>query len=255
MENLDLVYQETSSTHSRPAARGSRQAIQAKPDHPNGVVSPSRGFPNNMQQVAPAKNRPICHEVQQQVASGCVTGTGSPGHSSGCTRSAMGGSGRIRLRTTSHIGQSGVEVAGLPMRENHSDYSGVAQHGLFWGSNGHVQPNSTEPAHSAQPVDTALPSDPSQKCDNLNLHAWLVEPQQSKSRASLRQGQQKLRILKEDQPDQSMRQDLGHIYKWCLSNQVDFRAPPVKSVADFLMYPFRIRNCSLAPLMVQASHC
>ena len=24
--------------------------------------------------------------------------------------------------------------------------------------------------------------------------------------------------------------------KWCLSNQVDFRAPPVKSIADFLLY-------------------
>ena len=27
--------------------------------------------------------------------------------------------------------------------------------------------------------------------------------------------------------------------KWCLSNKVDFRAPPVKSVADFLMYLFQ----------------
>ena len=41
---------------------------------------------------------------------------------------------------------------------------------------------------------------------NLNLHAWLVEPQQSRSRASLRQWQHELRLLKEDQPDQSMRQ-------------------------------------------------
>ena len=29
--------------------------------------------------------------------------------------------------------------------------------------------------------------------------------------------------------------------KWCL-NQVDFRAPPVKSVADFLMYLFQDRK-------------
>ena len=88
-----------SLTYSRLAERGSRQAIQAKPDHPNGVVSPSRGLPNNIQQVAPAQNRPICHEVQQQVASVCVTGTRSPGHSSGCTRSAMGG---IWMHTPSH---------------------------------------------------------------------------------------------------------------------------------------------------------
>ena len=26
--------------------------------------------------------------------------------------------------------------------------------------------------------------------------------------------------------------------KWCLSNQVDFRAPPLKAIADFLLYLF-----------------
>ena len=47
---------------------------------------------------------------------------------------------------------------------------------------------------------------PHRNLTNLNLHAWLLEPQQSRNRASLRQWQQKLRLLKEDQPDQSMRQ-------------------------------------------------
>ena len=143
-----------SPTHSRPAERGSGQAIQARPDHPNRVVSPSRGLLLNMQQVAPAQNRLNCHEVQQQVASVCVTGTGFPGHSSGCAQSAMVGSGSIHLPTVSHIGQSGGGVAGLPMQENHSDCSGVAQHALVLGSSGHVQPNPTEPAQSAQPVDS-----------------------------------------------------------------------------------------------------
>ena len=30
--------------------------------------------------------------------------------------------------------------------------------------------------------------------------------------------------------------------KWCLSNQVDFRAPPLKSIADFLLYLFQDRK-------------
>ena len=47
---------------------------------------------------------------------------------------------------------------------------------------------------------------PHRNLTNLNLHAWLLEPQQSKNRASLRQWQQELRLLKEDLPDQSMRQ-------------------------------------------------
>ena len=47
---------------------------------------------------------------------------------------------------------------------------------------------------------------PHRNLTNLNLHAWLLEPQKSKNRASLRQWQQELRLLKEDQLDQSMRQ-------------------------------------------------
>ena len=41
---------------------------------------------------------------------------------------------------------------------------------------------------------------------NLNLHAWLLEPQLSRSKVSLRQWQEELRLLKENQLDQSMRQ-------------------------------------------------
>ena len=76
----------------------------------------------------------------------------------------MVGSGSIHLPTISHIGKSG-DVAGLPMQENHSDCSGVAQHALVLGSSGHVQSNPTGPAQSAQPVDTTIQSDPSQKSD------------------------------------------------------------------------------------------
>ena len=47
---------------------------------------------------------------------------------------------------------------------------------------------------------------PHRNLTNLNLHAWLLEPQQSRSRASLQQWQQELRLLKGDQPDQSMKQ-------------------------------------------------
>ena len=41
---------------------------------------------------------------------------------------------------------------------------------------------------------------------SLNLYAWLLEPQLSKTGASLKQWQYKLRLLKEAQPDQSMSQ-------------------------------------------------
>ena len=54
VEDLDLVHQETSNsqrpTHTRPAEHGSRQAIQARPDHSNRMVPPPRGLQSNMLQ-------------------------------------------------------------------------------------------------------------------------------------------------------------------------------------------------------------
>ena len=47
---------------------------------------------------------------------------------------------------------------------------------------------------------------PHRNLSNLDLHVWLLEPQQSRSRASLRQCQHVLRLLKEDQLDESMMQ-------------------------------------------------
>ena len=50
-------------------------------------------------------------------------------------------------------------------RSSSSDCSRMAHHALFLGSSGHVQPNPTAPRQSAQPVDTTIQSDPSQKSD------------------------------------------------------------------------------------------
>ena len=82
---------------------------------------------------------------------------------------------------------------------------------------------------------------PHRSLTNLNLHAWLLEPQLSRSKVSLRQWQQELKLLREDQPDPSEAK-WAIFTKWCITNQVDFRTPPVKSIADFLMYLFEERK-------------
>ena len=240
------MYQESShpqsSTHPRPAECGSRQAIQAGPDHPDGVVPPSRGFSNNMQQVAPAPDRPICHQVQQQTTSVCVAGTGSHGHCSGLPQSAMGRSGCLCLPTGSHIGQSCGEVTGHPMQENHSDCSGLAQHALVLGPGSHVQSDTSKSAISAQPTDTTIQSDSTQKS---------VTPQPSclapRATAIKELGFSEAVATRIEAPQM---QSTRSVYeakwalftKWCVTNQVDFRSPPVKSVADFLMYLFQDRK-------------
>ena len=245
MENLDLVYQTSSNskspTYPRAAKCGSRQAIQAGPDHSNRMVPPSRGFPSYMQQVAPPSDRSICHEVQQ-VTSVCVASTGLLGNSSGCTQYAMGESGRIRLPTSGHLGQSGGEVTGLTLQENHSDCSGVAQHALVLGSSDHVQSDPTEPAQPVQPVDTTVQSDPSQKSDKPKSPCMAP-----RATAIKEQGFSEAVVTRIEAPQRGSTRSIYEakwaiFTKWCITNQVDFRAPPVKSVADFLMYLFEDRK-------------
>ena len=188
-----------------------------------------------MQQVAPTSNRPLCDEVQQQASQICVTSAGPPGLGSRCTQKAVGGSGPLCLPTNSHLWQNGGEVAGLPMQENHSDCSGVAQHALVLGSSGHVQPNRTEPA---QPAHTTIQSDSTQ--ESVKPKSTCVAPRAS---AIKEQGFSEAVAAQIEAPQ---RGSTSSVYgakwaiftKWCLCNQVEFRAPPIKSVADFLMYLF-----------------
>ena len=62
-----------------------------------------------------------------------------------------------------HIGQSGGEVTGLPVQENHSDCSRVTQHALVLGSSGHVEPDPSVPAKPAQSADSPIQSDSTQE--------------------------------------------------------------------------------------------
>ena len=242
VENLDLVFPATSDskspTHPRPFKCDSRQALQAGSDHPNRMVPPSGSFPTTMQSMTPASNRPICHEVQPQVTSVCLSSTGLPGYSSGCAHPTMGRSGCIRLPTNRNIGQSGGEATGLPVQETHSDCSRMAQHALVLGPSDHVQSDPSQPAQPAQSSNTAFQSDPSQKSDESKSPC--LAPRASKIKE---QGFSEAVAARIEAPQ---RKSTRSVYeakwtiftKWCDTNQVDFRSPPVKSVTDFLMYLF-----------------
>ena len=85
------------------------------------------------------------------------------GLGSGCTQSVLGKSGPICLPTSSHLGQSGGEVTGLPLQQDHSDHPRVAQHALVLGSGGNVQ---SDPSVSAEPAKSGISTfqpDPAQE--------------------------------------------------------------------------------------------
>ena len=246
LENPDQVHRETSDsegpTHSRPLKCSGRQIVQIRTDHPNRVVPPSRGFSSPVQQVASASNRSLCYEIQQQVAPVRITSSGPHGHCSGCTQFVMGKSGRICLPTDSHIGQSGGEVAGLPIPMVDHHCSGVVQHDMVLGPSGNVQPDPIALASTAKPFDSTLQSDPSQESDKpkslcMAPRAATIKEQSFSEVVATRIEAPQRRSTR------SVYEAKWSIFtKWCISNQVDFRAPPVNSVADFLMYLFEERN-------------
>ena len=127
------------------------------------MVPSPRGLPSHLFPVAPAPAGSVCHQVQQQTSTVCLAVSRPPSMGSGCTQPFLGGSGNVCLPTSSHLGQSGGEVAGLPMQQNNSDCSGLAQHALVLGPSGHLQPDPTLPAQPAQSGNSAIQPDPTQE--------------------------------------------------------------------------------------------
>ena len=124
----------------------------------------------------------------------CVTGTGPPGHNSGSTQSAMGRSGHIRLPTTSHIGQVEEKLNDFLCKRK------IIMIARGWSN----MPWFSDLVAMSTQIPLSLPNlltqpfnqIPHRNQTSLNLHAWLLEPRQSRDRASLRQWQQELRLLK-----------------------------------------------------------
>ena len=219
MENPVLVHQETGNSqgtsHPRPAKRDSRQAIQTWPDHSNRVVPSPGSVSSYMLLVAPAPGGPVCHQIQQQTPSVCVTGSRPPGLGSGCTQPILGKSGPICLPTSSHLGQSGGEVTGLPLQQDHSDCTRVVQHALVLGSGVRVQ--------SAQPAQSGIPTiqpDPAQ--ESVKPEPTCLAP---RATAIKELGFSEAVAARIEAPQRGSTRSVYEakwtiFTKWCLSNQV-----------------------------------
>ena len=194
---------------------------------------PYKGLPVDMYSVAPASSRPVCLQVQQQDASFCVTGTRPPSMGGGCIQSALGGSGPICLSTSSHFRQTAGDVAGLSCKRIILIAPVWSNMTCFWDL---VTMSSQIPLCLPNLLNL-LTQILHRNLSNMNLYALLLEPYLSRSRASLRQWQHKLRNRVSSR---SVYETKWTIFtKWCHSNQMDFSVPHIKYIADFLLYLFQ----------------
>ena len=110
-------------------------------------------------------------------------------------------------------------------------------------------PDTSKSAFPAQPTDTTIQSGSTQK--PVTSQPPCVAP---RATAIKEQGFSEAVAARIEAPE---RQSTRSVYdakwtiftKWCVTNQVDFRSPPVKSVADSLCTSSRTGSCNPAPLM------
>ena len=118
------------------------------------VVFPSSVLPGNMQQVAPASNRPLCDKVQQQTSPVLLPVLDSKAWAVNALSLAQEDLDPYAFPPSAILGKV-VKLQDHTCRRIILIAPGVAQHALVLGSSGHVQPNTTEPA---QPAHTTIQS-------------------------------------------------------------------------------------------------
>ena len=225
--------------HSGSPECDSGQTIQEQSGDSDRMVPVPTSVQSLVLQMGPPTVGPLCNPVQPQTSQVCVTGSGSG--SLGCRRSqhALGESGCLRVSSGLIIQSSGVEGDGSGLLKDGPNCSRLAQHALVLGSGQSVHAN---------------PSTPQGSCDSASQWTSSQEPSQLKStcvapRASgiQEQGFTDEVAARIEAPQRSSTRAVYKskwtiFLKWCDSHKVDFRAPSVSQIADFLLYLFKERK-------------
>ena len=232
----------TSQAYSRSLECHCRQAVPARTDNSDGMVSPSRGFPPLLQEMAQTRNRLVCDKVQPQASQVCIPGSGQFGLGSRCTESSVERSGRVCLPPDSPSRSSGHKVVGPRLSATHYDRPRMAQHALVLGSGQSVSSSSPLSATGGELVDSTFQSMSSQK--SLQPESSCLAPRAS----AIKQAGFSVAVATRIEAPQ--RRSTRAIYeskwavfvRWCKDNKVDFGSPSIKEIADFLLFLFQERG-------------
>ena len=194
------------TSHPRPAERDSRQTIQTWPDHSNRVVTSSISIPSYMLPVAPAPSRSVCQKSNNKLPQFVLPVPDPQARAVDALILSWEDLEPYAFPSAAILGKVVEKLQDYPCNRMILIAPGWPNMPWFWdlvAMSSQIPlclPNL--PNLVSQPFNQVL----HRNLSNLNLHAWLLEPQQSRSRDSLRQWQHELRLIKEDQPDLSMRQ-------------------------------------------------
>ena len=196
-----LVQSETGSSkgqaHPWSSECDCRQTISSRPSHSDRMVTSPGVLRPPGSDLAPSPSGHVCNKVQLQTSPVCVSSTRhvSWENLDMYVFPPVSLLGKVVSKLLDHLYKRVILIApGLPNMP------------WFWDL---VELSSQIPL--CLPSHPDLVTQPFNKAHhrnltNLTLHAWLLEPRLSRSKGSLAQWHHELRLLKEVQPEQSMRQ-------------------------------------------------
>ena len=229
-------------THSGSLECHSRQAIPAQSGDTDRVVPVSTGVQSLVLQLGPTADRSFCHPIQSQASQVCLSGSGLDSLGGGCSQPIMEQPGRVCF-SSSLPSQSGHIQTGEPgLSQDDINRPGLAKHALVLGSDQSIKSDSLQSSLGEGPVDSTVQRPSSQELESSK--SACLAPRASSIR---RQGYSEEVAATIEAPQRSSSRAVykskwAIFVKWCESNQVDFRSPSLKQVADFLLYLFNERQ-------------
>ena len=229
-------------THPWSSKCDCRQAVSARPNHTDGMGSPSGGFQPSGSNLAPSLSGHVCNEVQLQTSPICVSRAGPQCLGGRCSDGQLGEPGHVRFSPSVVTGQGSQQTVGPSVQEGHIDCSRLAQHAMVLGSGGPVISNPSLSTLASKPSDTTVQQGLSQGSDQPKPSCLVPRAEAIKE-----QGFSSPVAARIEAPQRSSTRTIYEakwavFVRWCQTSQVDFRSPSIKNIADFLLHLFQEKN-------------
>ena len=231
-----------SQAHSGSVKCHSRQAVPAQSGDPDRVVLVPTGVQSLVLQLGPAADRSFCHPIQSQASQVCLSSSGLDSLGGGCSQPSMVQPECVRLSSSLPAQSGHIQTGESGFSQNDLNRSGLAQHFLVLGPDQSIKSDSLQSSFGEEPVDSTVQRPSPQELESSE--SACLAPRASSIR---RQGFSEEVAARIEAPQRSSTRAVykskwAIFVKWCESSQVDFRAPSLKQVADFLLYLFKERQ-------------
>ena len=231
-----------SQAHSGSTECHSRQAVPTQSGDPDRVVPVPTGVQSLVFQLGPAADRSFCHQIQSQASQVCLSSSGFDSLGGGCSQPYMGQPERVRLSPSLPAHSGHIQTGESRISQDDLNRSGLAQHALVLGPDQSIKSNSLQSSLREGSVDSTIQRPSPQELESSE--SACLAPRASSIR---RQGFSEEVAARIEAPQRSSTRAVykskwAIFVKWCESSQVDFRAPSLKQVADFLLYLFKERQ-------------